>query len=211
MLLFATPPEQAKPKFAPTILHGFALAAADELLAALARIIAQSPFRHMRTPGGLAMSVAMTNCGNVGWVTDREGYRYTPTDPACGTPWPAMPAAFQALATRAADQAGFADFVPDACLINRYHPGAKLSLHRDADERDYDAPIVSASLGLPATFLFGGLRRKDPQRRIGVVHGDVVVWGGAARLAYHGVAPLRDGRHPQLGRQRVNLTFRKAL
>jgi DNA oxidative demethylase len=211
MRLFATQPEQAEPTLAPIILRGFALAAADELLAALAQITARSPFRHMRTPGGFAMSVAMTNCGSVGWVTDRKGYRYTPVDPACGAPWPAMPAAFQALAIRAAQQAGFAGFAPDACLINRYDPGAKLSLHRDEDERDYDAPIVSVSLGLPATFLFGGLRRNDPQTRIGLVHGDVVVWGGAARLAYHGVAPLRDGSHPRLGRQRVNLTFRKAL
>jgi len=154
------------------------------------------------------MSVAMTNCGAVGWVTDRSGYFYSPTDPARGRPWPPMPVAFALLAMRAAERAGYRG---DACLINRYDPGSKLSLHQDRDERDLAAPIVSVSLGLPATFLFGGPIRKDPQQRLWLVHGDVVVWGGLARLAYHGVAPLKEGHHLRLGRHRVNLTFRKAL
>jgi alkylated DNA repair protein (DNA oxidative demethylase) len=201
----------ARPPWTPAILRGFACRGEDALLAALAGIVAVSPFRHMLTPGGLTMSVAMTNCGSVGWVTDRSGYRYSPTDPQQHTPWPAMPEALRDLAVRAAQQAGFAGFAPDACLINRYLPGAKLSLHRDGDERDFTAPIVSVSLGLPATFLFGGLTRKDEQTRFHLVHGDVVVWGGSARLAYHGIAPLKDGHHPLLGRQRINLTFRKAL
>jgi alkylated DNA repair protein (DNA oxidative demethylase) len=156
------------------------------------------------------MSVAMTNCGAVGWVSDRTGYRYDPEDPINERPWPPMPAAFLDLAARAAARAGFDGFVPDACLINRYEPGTRLSLHQDRDERDTGAPIVSVSLGLPATFLFGGLQRGDPTRKVRVEHGDVAVWGGPARLAFHGVAPLPDGSHAILGRQRINLTFRKA-
>ena len=198
-------------RVAPSILVGFALPFEARLLAALADVLARAPFRHMSTPGGRMMSVAMTNCGSVGWVSDRSGYRYSPTDPQCGMPWPPLPNVLRALAARAADAAHFAGFIPDACLINRYTPGAKLSLHRDADERDWQAPIVSVSLGLPATFLFGGLSRTDPQRRLRLAHGDVFVWGGPARLAYHGVLPLADGHHPRLGRQRINLTLRKAL
>lgn len=182
-----------------------------ELLATLSGIVDAAPFRHMVTPGGYAMSVAMTNCGRAGWVTDRTGYRYDANDPETGKPWPTMPAVFADLATRAATEAGFKGFAADSCLINRYEPGSKLSLHQDRNERDFEAPIVSVSLGLPATFLFGGMKRTDPQRRIPLKHGDVVVWGGPTRLAYHGVAKLKDGEHPALGRQRYNLTFRKAL
>ncbi|BAC48228.1 alkylated DNA repair protein [Bradyrhizobium diazoefficiens USDA 110] len=173
--------------------------------------MAQSPFRRMTTPGGYQMSVAMTNCGERGWITDHTGYRYDPVDPRTGVPWPAMPPAFRDLARRAAEQGGFTGFAPDACLVNRYEPGTRLSLHQDKDELDYAAPIVSVSLGLPATFLFGGMARSDKPRRFRLVHGDVVVWGGASRLAYHGVAPLADGEHALLGRQRINLTFRKVL
>lgn len=205
------PTEIADQLGGPTLLRGFVLDIEDALLAALARIGAEAPFRRMTTPGGFRMSVAMTNCGEVGWVTDRSGYRYDPCDPVSGKPWPEMPETFRDLADRAAGQAGFAGFRPDACLINRYDPGAKLSLHQDKDERDFDAPIVSVSLGLPATFLFGGLKRKDPQEKIGLQHGDVIVWGGPSRLAYHGVNPLKDGHHPKLGAHRINLTFRKAL
>jgi alkylated DNA repair protein (DNA oxidative demethylase) len=165
----------------------------------------------MVTPGGHTMSVAMTNCGAAGWVTDRRGYRYDAADPETGKPWPKMPPPFLALAGAAAAAGGFSGFVPDACLINRYEPGSKLSLHQDRDERSLDDPIVSVSLGLPATFLFGGTKRTNPQRRVPLEHGDVVVWGGPSRLAFHGVLPLRDGEHPLLGRRRVNLTFRKAL
>ena len=192
------------------LLRGFAGSREAELLAALREIEAQAPFRRMFTPGGHQMSVAMTNCGEAGWVTDRTGYRYDGADPESGKPWPAMPAAFRELAASAAREGGFAGFAPDACLINRYEPGAKMSLHQDRDEQDFAAPIVSVSLGLPAIFLFGGLKRSDTPRRYRLSHGDVVVWGGPSRLFFHGVAPLADGEHALLGRKRINLTFRKA-
>jgi alkylated DNA repair protein (DNA oxidative demethylase) len=192
------------------ILRGFALAREAELLAALHSVSVQSPFRHMVTPGGFRMSVAMTNCGALGWVTDRKGYRYDAIDPETQRPWPPIPDCFLELATGAAREAGFASFVPDACLINRYQPGARLSLHQDKDERDFSQPIVSVSLGLPAVFLYGGEERTDKTRRVAVAHGDVVVWGGPARLRYHGVMPLKDGVHPSLGGYRFNLTLRKA-
>jgi len=179
------------------------------LLADLRTIIKAAPFRHLVTPGGHTMSVAMTNCGRVGWVSDARGYRYDPVDPDSGRNWPEMPPSLRSLAARAAAAGGYENFTPDACLINRYKPGAKLSLHQDKDELDFDAPIVSVSLGLPATFLFGGLTRSEPQKRYRLTHGDVVVWGGPSRLAYHGVAPLPDGTHPVMGAQRINLTFRK--
>lgn len=191
------------------LLAGFARPLEVSLIDAVNSIIARAPFRHLVTPGGHPMSVAMTNCGRVGWVSDRTGYRYDPIDPVGGHPWPQMPAVFADLAARAAAKAGFADFRPDACLINRYEPGAKLSLHQDKDELDFNAPIVSVSLGLPATFLFGGLNRSDKTVRYRLIHGDVVAWGGPARLAYHGVMPLAEGEHPLLGSQRINLTFRK--
>jgi DNA oxidative demethylase len=193
------------------VLRRFACDNEAELLAALNAVIAVAPFRNMVTPGGYTMSVAMTNCGLAGWVTDSSGYRYTRQDPVSGDPWPPMPEVFLDLATRAAATAGFEDFLPDACLINRYAPGAKLSLHQDKNETDFAAPIVSVSLGLPAKFLFGGLRRNDRVIRVELRHGDVVVWGRSARLAYHGVDTLKDGEHPATGRCRFNLTFRKAL
>lgn len=193
------------------LLGGFALPMEAPLLAALASVVAEAPFRHMVTPGGLTMSVAMTNCGAAGWVTDRRGYRYDAVDPESSRPWPAMPAAFDELSQQAAVVAGFAGFAPDACLINRYEPGARLSLHQDKNERDFGAPIVSVSLGLPAIFLFAGLKRSDPARRVALRHGDVAVWGGPARLSFHGILPLAEGEHPVLGRRRINLTFRQAL
>ncbi|MEP7102102.1 MAG: DNA oxidative demethylase AlkB [Burkholderiales bacterium] len=192
------------------LLRGFARPVQDELLADVRAVIAAAPLRHLITPGGQRMSVAMTNCGALGWLSDRRGYRYDPIDPACGAPWPSMPASFMRLAAQAASRAGFEGFVPDACLINRYAPGAKLSLHQDRDEQDYGAPIVSVSLGLPAVFLFGGLKRVDKAQRTQLRHGDVVVWGGPSRLRFHGVLPLADGEHPLLGRHRINLTFRRA-
>ncbi len=191
------------------LLHGFALDKAGALLAAIELIEAEAPFRHLVTPGGFRMSVAMTNCGTVGWVSDRSGYRYDACDPLSGRTWPPMPPIFLDLAQAAALAGGFPDFTPDACLINRYEPGARLTLHQDKDESDFGAPIVSASLGLPATFLFGG-SRKVPQKRIPLQHGDVAVWGGPARLYYHGVLALKDGHHELLGPQRLNLTFRCA-
>ena len=193
------------------LLRGFAASEAALLLEAVTAIAQQAPFRHLVTPGGHTMSVAMTNCGRVGWVSDRKGYRYDPVDPDTKLPWPAMPPAFLDLAVRAAADAGFAGYDPDACLINRYAAGAKLSLHQDRDEKDAWAPIVSVSLGLPATFLWGGKRRADPQRRMRLESGDVVVWGGPARFVYHGVAPLKDGDHPLTGSVRINLTFRKVF
>jgi alkylated DNA repair protein (DNA oxidative demethylase) len=192
------------------VLRAFALPDDRALLAAIERVAARAPFRHMVTPGGFRMSVAMTNCGALGWVTDRTGYRYDAVDPGTGENWPAMPRVFAALATRAAAAAGFEGFAPDACLVNRYEPGTRLTLHQDRNERDFTAPIVSVSLGIPALFLFGGAKRSNRQQRVALAHGDVVVWGGPARLRFHGVAPLADNRHPQTGRRRFNLTFRKA-
>ncbi len=180
------------------------------ILSALQDVIAKAPFRHMVTPGGFRMSVAMTNCGPLGWVSDRTGYRYDAVDPVNGLPWPPMPAVFLSLAKGAAEQAGFSGYTPDACLINRYEPGAKLSLHQDKDEQDFNQPIVSVSPGIPAVFLFGGLKRADKALRVNLTHGDVVVWGGPARLRYHGVLPLKEGHHDLVGNYRINLTFRKA-
>ena len=193
------------------LLRGFAEGVDAACLAALRRIVEVAPFRHMVTPGGHRMSVAMTNCGPVGRISDRTGYRYDGHDPQTGRRWPAMPTVFANLATDAAARAGFESFAADACLINRYEPGARLSLHQDKDERDLSAPIVSVSLGLPAVFLFGGLRRSDPNCRVPLSHGDVVVWGGPARLRYHGVRPLEPGHHPLTGIYRINLTFRRAF
>jgi DNA oxidative demethylase len=193
------------------VLRGLAQRQAAVLVAAVKQITAAAPFRNMVTPGGFRMSVAMTNCGRAGWVTDRKGYRYEAVDPITGRAWPPIPPAFCRLAASAAQAGGFAGFAPDACLINRYEAGTRLSLHRDENERDLSAPIVSVSLGLPAIFLFGGPSRGDRPRRIALKSGDVVIWGGPDRLAYHGVAPLADGDDPLTGKCRINLTFRKAL
>lgn len=210
--LFGAADDWQRLEFAPgaTLLRGFALDAAPALLRATEEIAQRSPFRHMITPGGYRMSVAMTCCGSVGWVSESSGYRYSPLDPHNNQPWPALPSLLLELAARAAASAGFADYRPDCCLINRYEPGARLSLHQDRDEEDQVAPIVSVSLGLPARFLFGGLHRADRTQRMSLSHGDIVVWGGPSRFAYHGVAPLADGDHPLTGRSRINLTFRKA-
>jgi alkylated DNA repair protein (DNA oxidative demethylase) len=192
------------------LLGAFARPFEASCVSALGRIVEVAPFRHMVTPGGHRMSIAITNCGALGWVTDRTGYRYDHDDPQTGRPWPPMPEVFANLATQAAACAGFEGFTPDACLVNRYEPGARLSLHQDKNERDFSAPIVSVSLGLPAIFLFGGLRRADTPRRVPLAHGDVVVWGGPDRLRYHGVLPLAAGHHSLVGGQRINLTFRRA-
>lgn len=200
-------------EFAPgaILLRHFAADDAAELLAAVEVINERAPFRHMITPGGYRMSMAITNCGEVGWVSARSGYRYASTDPDSGSPWPPLANIFVELAARAAQRAGFDDFMPDTCLINCYKTGARLAPHQDKNERDFCAPIVSVSLGLPAAFLFGGVQRKQRMQRLLLAHGDVVVWGGPARLAYHGVAALADGYHPATGNRRINLTFRKAL
>jgi len=192
------------------VLRGFALPWVDVLWPALQSVVMQAPWRHMRTPGGQRMSVALTNCGALGWVSDRRGYRYSALDPDSGQPWPPLPAPFADLATQAAAAAGFDAFAPDACLINRYAPGARMGLHQDRDERDLAQPIVSVSLGLPAVFLWGGLRRADRTVRVPLLHGDVVVWGGVDRLRFHGIAPLPEGHHPLTGAQRINFTLRRA-
>lgn len=193
------------------LLRGFAAAEAPLLVEEVERVAQRAAFRHLVTPGGYSMSVAMTNCGRVGWVSDRTGYRYDPRDPQTGVPWPAMPEAFRNIAVHAAAEAGFEHYDPDACLINRYIAGAKLSLHQDRDEKDAWAPIVSVSLGLSGVFLWGGKRRSDPVRRLYVESGDIAVWGGPARFVYHGVAPLKEGSHPLTGTTRINLTFRKVF
>lgn len=207
-LSLPSPPSRFPLGDGAVLLRGFADAAA--LLPLVQEVAAAAPFRHLVTPGGHTMSVAMTNCGQLGWVSDRRGYRYAPQDPETGRPWPPMPAAFRALAEAAAVAGGFPDFAPDACLVNRYQPGARLTLHQDRDEGDLGAPIVSVSIGLPAVFLWGGLRRVDRPRRLRLESGDVVVWGGPSRLVFHGVDKLPDGDHPLTGGYRFNLTFRRA-
>ena len=192
------------------VLRGYALPWIDRLLPELRRVLAQSPFRKMVTPGGFTMSAALSSCGALGWTTDTRGYHYSPLDPRSQQPWPSMPKALRELAIQAAAAAGFVDFAPDACLINRYVPGARMSLHQDKNERRYNAPVVSVSLGLPAIFLFGGHERTDKPQKLSLFHGDVVVWGGVDRLRFHGVMPIKDGVHTIMGPQRINLTFRTA-
>ena len=192
------------------LLKGFALQNEATLLSDIAQVIHDAPLRHMVTPGGFTMSVAMTNCGDLGWVTDRKGYRYATLDPISNLAWPTMPDSFKQLATQAANVAGFDDFAPDACLINQYKIGARMRLHQDKDEQDFSQPIVSVSFGLPANFQFGGFERADKPIKLLLTHGDVVVWGGESRLRFHGILPLKAGHHPDLGNVRVNLTFRKA-
>ncbi|NIF17846.1 DNA oxidative demethylase AlkB [Pantoea sp. Cy-639] len=206
--LFDTQPQRLASH--TVLLPGFALPVVEQLLDGLRPVLRAAPWRHMQTPGGLRMAVALSNCGSLGWISDDHGYRYTPTDPLTGKPWPELPAALLELASAAAAAAGFPDFIADACLINHYLPGTRLSLHQDRDERDHGHPIVSVSLGLPAVFLLGGLQRADRTRRVPLSHGDVLVWGGEDRLRFHGVLPIKPGVHPRLGERRVNLTLRKA-
>jgi len=215
MSLFPDVPEPERPdqeSLGPGawLLRGFARPVAEAAWDAVAAVLKQAPVRHRVTPGGFRMSVAMSNCGPLGWVSDRTGYRYTQAEPESGRPWPAMPTPLRTLATQAAARGGFSAFAPDACLINRYEPGARLTLHQDRNERDFRQPIVSVSLGLPAVFLWGGSKRSDRTVRVPLCHGDVVVWGGPARLRYHGVSALKNGEHPLTGCCRVNLTFRQA-
>lgn len=207
------PPRRREPQWIgkqTVVLPGFALEWVEQLLPALRQTVRAAPFRNMVTPGGRTISVRVTNCGELGWVSDLRGYRYSPLDPLSGERWPDLPQAFLELAQSAASMAGFDDFVPDACLINSYLPGNRLTLHQDRNERDFGQPIVSVSLGLPATFLFGGHERGDRTQRIGLQHGDVMVWGGEDRLRFHGVMPLKAGEHPLLGPRRINFTLRKA-
>ena len=208
--LALAPDEQLELYPGAFLLRGFALPDEQRLRADVLAVSAAAPFRHMQTPGGFHMSVAMTNCGSLGWVSDPTGYRYSELDPETGRRWPAMPGAFVSLARRAAAAAGVPGFEPDACLVNRYEPGARLTLHQDKDERDFAAPIVSVSLGVPAVFLFGGLKRNERPQRFVLTHGDVVVFGGPSRLRYHGVAALKPAQHPFAGEARINITLRRA-
>ncbi len=212
--LFSSETQASKPEKigeGAVLLRGFALAVTDEVLDELKKISAVSKPRKMQTPGGHYMSVSMTNCGDAGWTTDRKGYQYSKTDPENGRAWPKIPRVMMQLASDAASEAGYENFAPDSCLINYYEPKSKMGLHQDKNEEDYTQPIVSVSLGLPATFLFGGMKRTDPTRKIRLEHGDVVVWGGKSRMVYHGVMPLKAGEHEAAGSLRINLTFRKAL
>jgi alkylated DNA repair protein (DNA oxidative demethylase) len=207
---FAAPPPREAFADGAWLLRGEALPDVVAVLAGIEAVVASAPWRRVVTPGGRPMSVAMTNCGDFGWVSDARGYRYEANDPTSGRAWPAMPAAFRSLAVRAAAACGYDAFAPDACLVNRYEPGARMTLHQDRDEVDFTQPIVSVSLGLPATFQFGGAERRGPTVRVPLVHGDVVVFGGPSRLCFHGVLPVKDGAHAVLGPYRVNLTFRRA-
>ncbi|MBM3816620.1 MAG: DNA oxidative demethylase AlkB [Actinobacteria bacterium] len=206
MLFSATDSVEVAPGV--VLFRGAVESAAEALLSEIEQIVAVSPLRRVMTPMGKPMSVEMTNCGSVGWVSDRMGYRYESIDPVTNQPWPTMPALFADAATEFASLAGYRDFVPDVCLINRYSPGSKMGLHQDRDENDFSQPIVSVSLGLPITFKIGGQRRTDPTVSTKLQHGDVVVFGGPARLAFHGVGTLRRGTHPLTGANRYNLTIR---
>ncbi|QBJ77159.1 DNA oxidative demethylase AlkB [Aquitalea sp. USM4] len=192
------------------LLSGQANSMMSAIWQAVEDVLRQAPLRQMQTPGGHTMSVAMSNCGELGWVSDRHGYRYSRLDPQSGRPWPAMPEVLQELARIWAAAAGFDNFVSNACLINCYQAGSKMSLHQDRDERDFAHPILTLSLGLPARFMLGGLQRKDPYRKLLLQHGDVLVFGGPARLCFHGIMPLADGEHALLGKRRISLTFRRA-
>lgn len=190
-------------------LRGYLMRNETAIISAIDQVTAVSPFRHLMTPGGNRMSVAMSNCGSLGWVSDHAGYRYQMQDPLTQNPWPAMPAVLSSLAQEAAVQAGYNNFQPNVCLINRYETGARMGLHQDKDERNLSAPIVSFSLGLPATFIWGGLERVGKTQRFVLEHGDVLVWGGPDRLRFHGVAPLKPGHHLLTGAYRINITFRQ--
>jgi alkylated DNA repair protein (DNA oxidative demethylase) len=214
--LFSDDPQQAEPaveQIGPCswVLRSFAMPWIERVLPALEGVLAQAPFRHMVTPGGFTMSAALSSCGSFGWTTNRHGYRYSATDPQTSQPWPPIPEVLMQLAREAAAATGFPGFTPDACLINRYIPGAKMSLHQDKDEQDLQWPVVSLSLGIAAVFLFGGFERADKAQQIVLQHGDMVVWGGVDRLRFHGVLPIKPAEHPLLGEQRINITFRKAM
>jgi alkylated DNA repair protein (DNA oxidative demethylase) len=191
-------------------LPNFAKPLEAALLAQIEMLTQEAPFRRMSTRGGHVMSVALTNCGPLGWVSDQSGYRYSEHDPLTAKPWPLMPRIFAELAQRAALAAGFRRFEPDACLVNCYEPGSKMSLHQDRDELDKRQPIVSVSLGVSAQFLWGGSERNSPTRTITLSSGDVVIFGGASRLNFHGIKRLAVQSHPLTAERRYNLTFRRA-
>lgn len=209
MHLFA-PPQKLEIIKDVYLLSGFVAPFEVQLVADLNAVILAAPLRQMMTPSGFSMSVTTTSCGELGWVSDKKGYRYSPVDPVSNKPWPAMPSSFKQLAQNVAATAGFANFDPDACLINCYQPATKMGLHQDKDEQDFTQPIVSVSLGVPAMFQMGGFVRADKTLKFPLYHGDVLVWGGASRLRFHGVLPIKAANHPAFGTRRVNLTFRKA-
>lgn len=192
------------------LLSGFVAPFEAQILTDLNAIILAAPLRQMMTPSGFSMSVTTTSCGQLGWVSDKKGYRYSQVDPVSNQLWPAMPDSFRQLAQHAAVTAGFASFDPDACLINCYQPSTKMGLHQDKDEQDFTQPIVSVSLGVPAIFQMGGFARTDKALKLPLYHGDVLVWGGESRLRFHGVLPIKAENHPAFGERRINLTFRKA-
>ncbi len=192
------------------ILKGFVRAKANQLVKDAELISQQSPFRTMTTPGGGKMSVAITNCGHCGWLSDEHGYRYQQIDPVTHRSWPEMPQSFLKICAAATKAASFAEFMPDACLLNKYQADAKMGLHNDNDEHDLTAPIVSVSLGLDAVFLFGGKTRQSPTRKYLLSHGDVVVFGGQSRLNFHGISLIKPTYiSDDLTDHRLNLTFRK--
>jgi len=208
--LLAQPSRAAAIAIAPEVLLLKHHAITAPLVAAIERISREAPFRRLHTPGGGQMSVAMTNCGTVGWHSDTRGYRYLDRDPESGRPWPPMPPAFLSLASHAAAMAGFPGFEPDCCLVNRYAIGSQMGAHRDYDELDMRHAIVSVSIGLPAVFVWYGARRKGPAIPVLVEDGDVVVFGGAARAGYHGVRRLAARPEAACDAVRYNLTFRRA-
>ncbi len=183
---------------------------ASSLLEEIRTISGANPFRQRKTPGGQLMSAAMTNCGAWGWVTDADGYRYSDIEPETGRTWLPIPAVWIQWVNLFCQRAGLGTFNPDACLINRYAPGAGMGLHQDKDEKDLAIPIVSFSLGAPVLFRWGGLNRQEPVSEFLLEHGDVLVWGGADRMRFHGVKKLRRYQHPLTGHYRYNLTFRQS-
>lgn len=182
----------------------------NPLMVQVERITKVSPFRKMMTPNGHYTGVALTNCGDFGWTSDRNEYRYSSSDPLNNQPWLAIPESFKALAKNAAHVAGFKDFEPDACLINQYLIGTKLGSHQDKNEKDFSQPIVSVSIGLSAVFQIFGNQRAGQAINYRLYDGDVVVWGNSARLCYHGVRTLSAAELDPTCQQRINITFRKS-
>lgn len=192
------------------VLRRFATPVVVALMEGVEAVVAQSPLRRLIVPNGRPMRIEMTNCGLVGWVNIDGRYRYSRVDPLTGRSWPGMPATFRRIAGAAASAAGYPDFQPAVCIINRYAVGADLQMHQDRDDTQDRQPVVSVSLGLPAIFHFGGQGRGEKPLTIPLDDGDVVVWGGASRMHRHGVAPVAPGVHPRTGAYRYNLTFRTA-
>ncbi|THJ30850.1 DNA oxidative demethylase AlkB [Lampropedia aestuarii] len=210
--LFADSPEEQRVALGPqaVVLRQKASPLAAELVARIEDVLQHSPLYQMATPGGKPLSVRTTSCGTHGWSSDPTGYSYVRHHPLTDQAWPEIPAAWSALATEAAQEAGFAQFAPDTCLINQYGLDSKMALHQDRSEQDLRQPVVSISLGMSALFLWGGMQRSDKPAHVLLHHGDMVVWGGVDRLRFHGIKHLTGAPHPQLGAMRYNLTLRRA-